>query len=354
MNFNLGQSIAGNWANTDHNPSSPRIFSNLPESTGSNTGYQLRMVDRWDGQNAQGMNTGNNSGVVPDMVMGTCWYVDVYTPTLRLTGLDTQFVYHLEFFGSRNGAGNRTTHYTVGSQTVSLDAAFNTSQTVRIEDISPNAAGEIDISIAKDAAASYGYLNAMFLEVASKESPISSLPVEWVSFAAEAAAGQVNLSWETAAEINHDYFSVERSTDEGQTFKALAQVAGQGVGAYQYQDRTAPSGQLHYRLQQVDLDGSFSYSELREVWVDHGQAGLSFRAFPNPWREELQVELTYAPAEPVEVRLFDGQGRIVYAEQRQGEYTWKLPQLSTLPPGIYYLQLLHQNQQMAFPLQKME
>ena len=51
----------------------------------------------------------------------------------------------------------------------------------------------------------------------------SLLPIELISFTGTLADGQVELAWATAAEINNDYFTIERSTN-GMTFTELGDM----------------------------------------------------------------------------------------------------------------------------------
>lgn len=44
-------------------------------------------------------------------------------------------------------------------------------------------------------------------------------------------------------------------------------AAGSSTSPRAYQDATAPAGLLHYRLRQVDRDGTASYSPVRTVTV---------------------------------------------------------------------------------------
>ena len=98
-----------------------------------------------------------------------------------------------------------------------------------------------------------------------------ALPVEWLSFNAFSTDGQVTLSWETASELNSDFFAVERSrerTDWAEIGRVGATGFSDEVQAYSYTDSKATSGQTYYRLRQVDFDGQFEYSEVRTVYVD--------------------------------------------------------------------------------------
>jgi hypothetical protein len=94
------------------------------------------------------------------------------------------------------------------------------------------------------------------------------LPITLLNFTGKAENDAVQLQWLTAQEINNDYFIVEHSID-GVNFSKTAKVDSKGntsIGhAYTYQDKQAVQGSNFYRLKQVDVDGSFSYSNIALV-----------------------------------------------------------------------------------------
>lgn len=106
----------------------------------------------------------------------------------------------------------------------------------------------------------------------------SPLPIELVSFTGECKAGNVSIHWETASEINNDFFSVERSSD-GESFETIGTIKGAGNNnnftGYDFNDSQVshlPTGEqgssahpIFYRLKQTDFDGSFSYSPVIAV-----------------------------------------------------------------------------------------
>ncbi|MGY3089346.1 hypothetical protein ACVWYF_002386 [Hymenobacter sp. UYAg731] len=115
------------------------------------------------------------------------------------------------------------------------------------------------------------------------------LPVRLTAFLAEPLGpGVVQLRWNTATEEQNKEFVVQRSAD-GLTFMALAHLPGHGnttlPQAYQYNDKQLPANlsQLYYRLQQVDVDGTSSYSPVRVVAVVPGAASALLQAYvPTP------------------------------------------------------------------------
>jgi hypothetical protein len=95
-----------------------------------------------------------------------------------------------------------------------------------------------------------------------------TLPVKLLSFNATLANEKVNCAWETALEINNDYFTIEKSKD-GNSFEAVGNVKGQGNSnrniRYSYIDNNPFSGISYYRLKQTDFDGKYAYSSIKKV-----------------------------------------------------------------------------------------
>lgn len=96
------------------------------------------------------------------------------------------------------------------------------------------------------------------------------VPVTWLSFNAKLENKVVLLNWKTATEINSSHFDIERSIN-GFQFEKIGSVkaAGNsnGISSYDFTDRLPVKGMNYYRLKQVDLDGKFSYSEIRKAEI---------------------------------------------------------------------------------------
>lgn len=152
------------WNNTDGTTTSGAIINNLNDALGNMTNISIELLDNWGGINTVGMTTGNNSGVFPDLVIQASYWFQTGVHQLRVSGLSPNELYNFEFLGSRDGAGNRTTVYTVGDQSVALDAAYNSNNTARLNWVTSDNNGEVLLEISKGSGASYGYLNALVIE----------------------------------------------------------------------------------------------------------------------------------------------------------------------------------------------
>ncbi|MCP9234571.1 hypothetical protein NMA52_01355 [Lewinella sp. JB7] len=96
----------------------------------------------------------------------------------------------------------------------------------------------------------------------------SGLPIELTHFAATPQAGRVQLSWTTATETDNDFFVVERSGN-GTHWESIARIAGAGTSTattrYVHTDHHPLAGTSFYRIKQVDLGQTFSYSPIETI-----------------------------------------------------------------------------------------
>ena len=172
------------------------------------------------------------------------------------------------------------------------------------------------------------------------------LPVTLKVFTAHAVGTTAQLDWATASEKHNAYFVVERSsTGQSASFSALGQVAGQGsvvtTSTYHFTDaKAAATGQLlHYRLRQVDEDGTSTYSPVRTVSFAPTPVGLlSLSVYPNPTTgPSASLDLSTLPASATyQVRLLDATGRTARQWQLAGGQPQALD-VATLANGTYLL-----------------
>ncbi|HEU4574848.1 MAG TPA: T9SS type A sorting domain-containing protein [Chitinophagaceae bacterium] len=161
----------------------------------------------------------------------------------------------------------------------------------------------------------------------------SALPLKWLSFAAKRENNCIHLSWSTSDEINTRYFIVERSIHGG-GFTAVDSVLAQGNPGrndYRYDDCSQLSGELSYRIKQVDVDNRYTYSTVILITDIRQQPGL--RLYPNPASSFVRIQLP-AGLQQATVQLLNGAGLPVKTLQVSGVQT--LP-LQGLPKGIYYV-----------------
>ena len=175
-----------------------------------------------------------------------------------------------------------------------------------------------------------------FLDYAYFFIPDEPLPVEFLSFEAQATDGNAILNWETADENPAQAFLIERSFD-GHTFSKIAEVAADahsGNHLFTYVDPQPGTGQIFFRIRQQDAQGLFATSETRQVTID-ALSKPSIHLWPNPSDGQLQVQ---APAikGSAELSIMDPTGLTLYRQPISAGNTQI--DLTQLPAGLYLVQ----------------
>ncbi|MCB9234101.1 MAG: T9SS type A sorting domain-containing protein [Bacteroidia bacterium] len=163
------------------------------------------------------------------------------------------------------------------------------------------------------------------------------LPVEFVSFTADLSGQDALLNWETTAEYQNDFYTVEHSHD-ALDFEEVAFVPAQGQAGSNYYQAEVPAltpGTHFFRILQTDLSGNTSLSEVRTLVLEP-EEGPQITVWPNP----SQGQITLDPGTikgPGRVRIVDMRGSLRADFPLEG--VSKLD-LSHLGPGMYIIQVV--------------
>ncbi|MEJ7626044.1 MAG: LamG-like jellyroll fold domain-containing protein [Ferruginibacter sp.] len=153
-------------------------WANLPLTTmqddnAVNTGFSIKLLQQWDGGFKIGMITGNSSGIFPDGVMKTSIYTtNNAVKTIQLDGLNPAKRYNVVFFTSHNGGPVSQVTFTSGAQSIVADAMYNSNTSVQLNGLVSSAAGMLQVTMAKNAAATYLNLNAMVIQEYNPTTPL--------------------------------------------------------------------------------------------------------------------------------------------------------------------------------------
>jgi hypothetical protein len=161
------------------------------------------------------------------------------------------------------------------------------------------------------------------------------LPVEWLGFTGRWTGKSARLDWETAAEVDSDHFLVERQNTAGD-WSAIGSVAAAGTSSvpsvYTFLDtEPGPTNPVLYRLQQVDYDGSFTYSDIVSLARAAGESTVSL--FPNPARDYIFVEGLNSG----KFTITDAIGREVARGNVNDARRFRIDLPAGLPVGTYFL-----------------
>lgn len=162
------------------------------------------------------------------------------------------------------------------------------------------------------------------------------LPITYLNFSGQKQQQSVLLNWQTANELNNNYFSLERSASN--SFSELAKISTNKSHNYSYTDFKPLSGTNYYRLKEVDNDGKTTYSQIVSIVFDGTN---KFIVYPNPVTSVLNVQ-GLKPAETYQLILTDAKGSVVdkKAVGNMSAYSWSV---SNLAKGFYNLKIISNN-----------
>ena len=167
------------------------------------------------------------------------------------------------------------------------------------------------------------------------------VPIILKSFSFTIKENTVNLSWQTLTETNNKEFDIERSTD-GYHFKPIGSVpAAENSSSgrqYNYID-IHPDYTNYYRLKQVDIDGTVSYSKVLYAKVEGASPFILQQTLVNA---DVRYE-NKLPTNGARIEIYDITGRKVYSKPA-GSGAGSIA-ISNLANGKYIIRLLAGNGQ---------
>ena len=154
------------------------------------------------------------------------------------------------------------------------------------------------------------------------------------------------LSWETASELNSDYFEVQRSF-KGSDFEAIGKIAAAGnsnrLTSYAFDDKNIRfNGVYSYRLRQVDFDGTETYSYIVDINVER-KGNIGALIYPNPAVGMVNIDLLVGEGSKVMGSIYDSVGKLVLSgiinDVTEVSVQTFAVDVSALNPGVYTIML---------------
>lgn len=200
-----------------------------------------------------------------------------------------------------------------------------------------------------------------FSEFGVGSTSTNPLPVELTAFSVECQGQNTVLKWTTATEVNNYGFEIERaltsstarqpSNEKSKIWEKIGFVEGNGTNyftnSYCFIDKNPPTGEIYYRLKQIDTEGESSYSNAVAVVFNKviPQRFLLSQNYPNPFNPVTNINYSLPVAAVVDLRVFDILGKeitvIVDNElQNEGVYNLKFDAgKHKLSSGIYFYRI---------------
>jgi len=179
---------------------------------------------------------------------------------------------------------------------------------------------------------------------------LPGVPVELISFTADIINNSVKLQWQIATETNNYGFEIERNKlidKSHQTeWERIGFVEGNGTTTeeenYYFTDKNFEPGRYEYRLKQIDLDGSFEYSNIIEVEILTPEEFSLSQNYPNPFNPTTTIKYSLPSDGFIKLSVFNAIGEevstLVNEFKSAGNYEIHFD-AEDLTSGIYFYRL---------------
>ncbi len=181
----------------------------------------------------------------------------------------------------------------------------------------------------------------------------TSLPIELAMFDGRVEECNVALQWVSISEIKFNHFEIQRSSNnqDFETIKIVMGIGGETIQQYFFVDEEAKK-ENYYRLMMVDIDGTFSYSEVINIQTNCGLQEKLF-VYPNPIQKgnnNLNVRFI-SELSSTSFSIINVNGVELMNYQLDVSPGWNTTNIdiSSLSSGIYFIK---ENNKKGKPLQK--
>ena len=180
----------------------------------------------------------------------------------------------------------------------------------------------------------------------------SVLPVRSISLQGKMDNAGAIIQWIAFGQSNVKNYELQRSSD-GENFKTISTMLPKGNAAsqnqYQYTDKQ-PLSRSYYRVKVINIDGSFTYSEIIVLMLDKS----TFQAFYNNVLNAIVVKADAERNEKLLLQLFDMQGKKIKETTKEFSAGFNQMNISlpSLGAGVYTAKIYFANQAKTLRIQK--
>jgi hypothetical protein len=168
----------------------------------------------------------------------------------------------------------------------------------------------------------------------------ATLPVRFINITASLAdKNSVIVQWMVATPtINSDRFEVEFSAD-GRIWKSIGtmKINDANQQKYRFLHTNIPSGNLYYRIKEIDIDGAYVYSNIVLLHNKNTSGGPTI--YPNPANDYIFISAADNGNGKTQIYLYDAIGKQLTSSTMNGA----THEISTaaLPNGTYLLKIVN-------------
>ena len=168
---------------------------------------------------------------------------------------------------------------------------------------------------------------------------LAALPVETIYFSGKLNAGRIVLNWISTQETNLKEYVLEKSANNG-SYTAIATIKAQGLERYSYADISnfVQGANYQYRLKAIDIDGTFSYSDIAAVAIPKKE---SLKVYPNPANSTITINMVAHTSTSVSV--INPLGKTVFQKVMPVNNGTVVMPVNNIANGTYYLKVMAGN-----------
>jgi trimeric autotransporter adhesin len=163
-----------------------------------------------------------------------------------------------------------------------------------------------------------------------------------LSFKASSINGRGNLYWTTSQETKPVKFEIEKSTN-GNSFFKIGTVEGSSsisaTNSYSFIDSSL-SGVNYYRISIISKDGQTKYS--RVIQLSNSQENFSVSNLTTYFQSAISFDVNVNKDAKIDLTLLNASGNFIKQQTvtaYNGSNNFIIPDLNTLSPGVYILQV---------------
>jgi hypothetical protein len=258
LSVSASQPTDGNWSYTvvgtpDCDGGSAASWDDVAWFDGASVIPSTALAFRWND-----VNNGSTTNRVD-------WYSKVVTGSYNTITISVPYA-----ISNGSSANSIYCYYIVDGGTPTLFGSSvnqsTASGTLSISSLTCSTSIQIYVkAITRDANTTYVYIDDVSITAIST----SPLPIELTYFKVTEMFNSNLIEWETATEINNDYFSLYRSSN-GKDWVEITKINGNDSSPYkhyyQYVDKSFNEGINYYYLRQVDNDGYYKDYDMLDVF----------------------------------------------------------------------------------------
>ena len=140
------------------------------------------------------------------------------------------------------------------------------------------------------------------------------LPLQWIDVRVERKNDKHTISWKVADEINVSHYLVERKLEKESGFREISNPIPsigkiKNATDYSFEDvDILHTGAFYYRIKQIDIDGTFNYSNTVKLSPTVSNA---INLFPNPAIDATTITISTDRDVHVDINILDNTNKLI-------------------------------------------